>query len=279
MNTVPAWSDAVTAMQLFAVDPVGTGGVLLRSRAGPVRERWLTMLRAALPSSQPLKHLPLHIADGRLLGGLDLNATLLAGRPVAERGLLAEADGGVLVLAMAERLSSATTVHITSAIDAGEALVERDGLSLRMPARFGVVALDEGLEDEFAPAPLRDRLAFHLDLDEIAYGEAEPFAPDSEAIRAARDQLASLRSSDEQIDAICGAAGALGIVSLRAPLLVLRVARASAALSGRFDIEQDDIALAARLVLAPRALVFPPASEAQPPQQSPEPPSDELRRW
>ena len=40
------------------------------------------------PPSQPLRHLPLHIADGRLLGGLDLNATLLAGRPVAERGLL-----------------------------------------------------------------------------------------------------------------------------------------------------------------------------------------------
>ena len=103
---------------LFAVDPVGTGGVSLRSRAGPVRERWLALLRAALPPSQPLKHLPLHIADGRLLGGLDLNATLLAGRPVAERGLLAEADGGVLVLAMAERLSPATAVHITAAMDA-----------------------------------------------------------------------------------------------------------------------------------------------------------------
>ena len=49
MTAALAWSDAVTAAQLFAVDPVGTGGVLVRSRAGPVRERWLTMLRAALP--------------------------------------------------------------------------------------------------------------------------------------------------------------------------------------------------------------------------------------
>ena len=136
MTAVLAWSDAVTAAQLFAVDPIGTGGVLVRSRAGPVRERWMAMLRAVLPPSQPLKHLPLHIADGRLLGGLDLNATLLAGRPVAERGLLAEADGGVLVVAMAERLSSATTVHITAAMDARETIVERDGLSLRMPAQL-----------------------------------------------------------------------------------------------------------------------------------------------
>ena len=73
---------------------------------------------------------------------------------MAERGLLAEADGGVLMVAMAERLSSATAVHITAAMDARETIVERDGLSLRMPARFGVIALDEGLDDEFAPASI-----------------------------------------------------------------------------------------------------------------------------
>ena len=214
--TVLAWSDAVAAAQLFAVDPVGTGGVVVRSRAGPVRERWMAMLRAALPPLQPLKHLPLHIADGRLLGGLDLNATLRAGRPVAERGLLADADGGVLVIAMAERLSSATTVHITAAMDARETVVERDGLSLRMPARFGVVALDEGLDDEFAPASLRDRAGFHLDLNEISIREAEEFIVDREAIEAARRRLAALKASTEQVEAISTAAVVLGIVSLRA---------------------------------------------------------------
>src|ERR1700733_13531734 len=106
MNAALAWSDALIAARLFAVDPVGLGGVLLRSRAGPVRDRWLAAMRAASPSSRPFRHVPLHIADGRLLGGLDLNATLLAGRPVAERGLLAEADGGILTLAMAEGLPS-----------------------------------------------------------------------------------------------------------------------------------------------------------------------------
>ncbi len=160
-----------------------------------MRDRWLAILRAALPPSQPLKHLPLHIADGRLLGGLDLNATLLAGRPVAERGLLAEADGGVLMVAMAERLSSATAVHVTSAMDARETIVERDGLSLRMPARFGVVALDEGLDDEFAPAALRDRLAFHIDLNEISSRDADEFALDREDISAARERLPSLKVS------------------------------------------------------------------------------------
>ncbi len=276
MTAALAWSDAVTAAQLFAVDPIGTGGVLVRSRAGPVRERWMAMLRAALPPSGPLKHLPLHIADGRLLGGLDLNATLLAGRPVAERGLLAEADGGVLILAMAERLSSATTVHITAAMDARETIVERDGLSLRMPARFGVIALDEGLDDEFAPGSLGDRLGFHIDLNEVPIREADEFAMDRAAISAARERLSALRTNAEQVEAMCTAAAALGIVSLRAPILALRVACASAALAARHAVEQDDIALAARLVLAPRALVFPQEQapeQPEPPQEQPPPES------
>jgi len=274
MTAPLAWSDAIAAAQLFAVDPVGTGGILLRSRAGPVRERWLTMLRAALPGAQPVRNIPLHIADGRLLGGLDLNATLRAGRPVAERGLLAEADGGVLVLAMAERLPSATSVRITAAMDARETIVERDGLSQRMPARFGVIALDEGLDDELAPAALRDRLAFHVDLNELSTGAAEEFVVDSGGVSVARERLKTLKASVEQVEAMCSAAAALGIVSLRAPLQALRVARASAAFDGHIEVEQDDIALAARLVLAPRALVFPEADDPEQRDQPPEPPSD-----
>jgi magnesium chelatase subunit D len=274
MNLVPAWFDAVIAAQLFAVDPPGTAGVLLRSRAGPVRDRWLAILRAALAPSEQIKHLPVHIADGRLLGGLDLNATLLAGRPVAERGLLAEADGGVLMLAMAERLASSTTVHITAAMDQKETIVERDGLSLRMPASFGVVALDEGLEDEGAPASLRDRLAFLLDLNEISLREADEVVIDSNRILAARERLPSLQITEEQVDAICAASGALGIISLRAPLLALRVARSSAALGGNAKVEQEDIAMAARLVLAPRAVVFPQLDESERQEQPPEPPSN-----
>jgi len=273
VNAALAWSDAVAAAQLFAVDPVGTGGVLVRSRAGPVRDRWLAILRGALPPSRPFRHLPLHIADGRLLGGLDLNATLLAGRPVAERGLLAEADGGVLVLAMAERLSSATTVHVTAAMDAHETVVERDGLSLRMPARFGVIALDEGLDDEFAPAALRDRLAFLVDLNEMPIGDAEEVEINGGEIVAARERLPSLKVNDAQIEAISAAAGALGIVSMRAALLAIRVARASAALSGHAEVEQDDMVLAARLVLAPRALVFPQPDKSDQ-QQPPDPQSE-----
>ena len=151
------------------------------ARAGPQRALWLAALRHGLPAAVPLRRVPLHIADERLLGGLDLAATLQAGRPVAQRGVLAEADGGLLLLAMAERLAAGTAARLCAVLDRGEVQLERDGLALRQPARLGVVALDEGIDDdEHAPAALADRLAFHLSLDALP-----PRGPGRPADRAA----------------------------------------------------------------------------------------------
>src|SRR5919107_42228 len=103
-------------------DPAGLGGASLHSMPGPVRDAWLGLLRGLLPAGAPWRRVPLPVGDGRLLGGLDLAATLRAGRPVAERGLLAEADGGVLLLAMAERVTPLAAARLTAALDDGAVL-------------------------------------------------------------------------------------------------------------------------------------------------------------
>ena len=147
----PSWADAVLAASLFAVDPGGTAGISLRSMPGPVRDAWLTILREQLPPAAPLRRVPLHITDGRLLGGLDLTATLGAGRLISDPGILVEANGGVVLMAMAERLMSATAARLTAVLDTGEVVLQRDGLALRSPTRFGVVLLDEGMADDERP--------------------------------------------------------------------------------------------------------------------------------
>jgi magnesium chelatase subunit D len=257
------WDDAARAAALFAVDPTGLGGVALRAPAGPVRDRWLLLLRELLPPDAPVRRLPLGVGDERLLGGLDLAATLASGRPVASRGLLADADGGIVLLAMAERVPPLAVARLTAALDAGEVLVERDGFALRLSARFGVVALDEGLsDDERPPAALLDRLAFHVDLGTVAARNARSAPFDTEDLTAARAALASVRVGDDVVEALCAAALALGIASIRAPILALRAARAAAALAGRREVTHADAALAGRLVLAPRATAVPAAEPA-----------------
>jgi len=269
------WGDALLAAALVAVDPAGTG-VIVRARPGPAREAWLTALSDLLPAAMPCRRLPAHVTEDRLLGGLDLAATLRTGRPMAERGLLSEAHGGALVVPMAERVAAATAAHLARALDDGELAVEREGLGFRMPARVGVIALDEGAEpEERVPAALADRLAFALDLSEVTWREArEPGPLDADDVATARARLPAVATPPDLAEAMCKAAAALGIASLRAPLLAVRAARAAAALLELDHVDAEAAAIAARLVLGPRATVRPP-SEDEAASDEPEPPGDD----
>lgn len=263
------WTDAVCAAAMFAVDPPGTGGVVLRALPGPVRDGFLMLLREFLPEPASWTRVPLHVADDRLLGGLDLGATLASGRPVAERGLLAEADGGVLLLAMAERMGVAESARLIPALDTREVVLERNGVTERIPTSFGVIALDEGIaHDERAPAGLCDRLAFHVDLTPIGIHEAILDDPGFDFGRA-RTLLPDVVAKPAIAEALCAVGLSLGIGSIRAAQLALRAARLAAALDGRRVVSEDDATLAARLVLAPRATALPDAEPA--PEESPEP--------
>jgi len=258
-NASAAWEDALVAAALLAVDPAGLGGVSLRALPGPARDNWLAQFRAWLPETIPWRRIPSHVTDNRLLGGLDLAATLAANRPVAERGILADADGGVVVLTMAERVSATVAARLTAVIDTGEVVVARDGIQLRHATKFGVVMLDEGLDDsERAPAALQDRLAFQIDLSRMTMRDitAETLI-DAAQIIAARSLLPSVHANEEQLKVLCVTSQVLGIASIRASMAALRVACASAALDGREKVNGDDLALAARLVLAPRATQMP----------------------
>jgi magnesium chelatase subunit D len=276
-----AWEEAGLAAALFAIDPVGLGGVVARGGPGGARDRWLAMVKTLLAPAAPLRRIPLRIEDDRLLGGLDLPASLAAGRPVAQRGVLADSDGGVAILAMAERIEPGVAARLAAALDQGEIVVERDGLALRFPAGFGLIALDEGVApEERPPDALADRLAFRLDLTLVGAREAA-CGYEPSVVADARARLARVEPPDLAIvKAICQAAEMLGVASLRAPLLTLRAARAHAALEGRERIGADDAAVAARLVLAPRATTAPSAeapNDSPSPNDAPDPPpSDEM---
>jgi len=95
----------------------------------------------------------------------------------------------------------------------------------------------------------------------------------------ARERLSQVTIDDEAVQALCAAALALGIDSLRASVFAVRVARAAAALAGSNTVEEEHTGVAARLVLAPRATrlqpAAPPENEAQDtPAENQEPPKN-----
>ena len=255
---------STTAAALFAVDPCGLGGVALRGSAGgsasPARDEWLALLKKLLPAGTPQRRIPLNINDAALLGGLDLGTTLSAGRPIAQQGVLAHADGGVVVLAMAERIPLGTAARIAAVLDTQEVSIERDGLALKIASRIGVVALDEGMEDdEQVPAALQDRLAFLVQLKTASTAE-DAFEWKPQDIVEARALLPRVQVSDDIVQALCAAALALGVYSLRAPIFAIKAARCAAALDGVLQATQMHAALAAKLVIAPRATQLPQAT-------------------
>ncbi len=264
LSAASLWQSAVQAAALLAIDPCGLAGARVRAAPGPVRDAWLDLLHRWMGDGA-WKRMPVNISDERLLGGLDLSATLSVGRPVLQRGLLSEVDGGALILPMAERLPQETAARLAAVIDTHEVMVMRDGLNARHHARFALVALDEGAHEDEAVSPvLRERLAFDIDLRAIPWqvvtGEAfSMISPDD--IRAARERIAHIGMPDELLRALCGAAMGLGIDSARAALLSVATARANAALDGNQQVTEDDARVAASLVLAPRATRLPPVRD------------------
>ena len=275
-------ADATLAARLCAIDP-GLGGLVLRG-GGEMRDSVVDALRAALPAGAPVRRMPPHIDDEALLGGLDLAATLSGGAAVRRAGLLARAGGGVVLVPMAERLSGATAARIASVIDTGEV----EGA----PVRFVLVLLDDGLEqDEAPPAALLERMAFWVDLTKFSPTGGEgplaqrvvegeryvrpglPQAPSTTGFAGGPPPPIGKEFEADHLIALVATAAALGIDSPRATLFALRAARAAAVLAGRSAMTDEDITLATRLVLAPRATRMPaPTDEAA--QEPPPPPTD-----
>ncbi len=291
-----AWADAQIATVLLAVHPQGLGGARVQGPPGPARDRWLQDLRHALPATSPWQRLPLRTDDDGLLGGLDLGATLQRGSIVLQLGLLARTDGGVLLVPMAERMNPVLAAKLASVLDAGCVSAQRAGHAVSMPARLAVVALDEGqggspgldagAEHEAPPAALLERLGlcvnlhalqasdrFFRSVPETTAGSAALPTHAAAAVLAARQRLPGVCCDVAIVQALCEAALALGVHGLRASLFAVAAARAHAAWNGRDEVTVADAAVAARLVLAPRATQWPSAPEAEvsPNAQPPEP--------
>ncbi len=260
---------AMLVAALLAIDPHGLGGVVLNHPVHEQSRSFVNQLQRLLPLGAPIRRLPVGVTADRLLGGVDLAATLSAGRLVSERGVLAAADGGVVVVPMAERASLAVRTTLSAVLDTSTVMVACDGVTARHDARVLAVLLDESVEDETIHPALIDRVAFRVHVRNADdHADVETVARLTRRVDAARHALPHTVADDTWVQALCETAEAFGVFSLRAPLFALRCARAHAAFSGRASVIEEDAAVAARLVLAPRATRVPSTLETAPPDNA-----------
>lgn len=259
-------ADALIAARIFTLAPVVFGGLVLRG-SSPARDA----LIAAFGDEIALRRMPGHVDDERLLGGIDIAASLSAGRPITQKGLIEEACGGALLVGMAERIDTSVAGRLMQALDDGKA---------------ALVMLDDAVEpDDSPPISLMERVAFRCDLAASRQWQGVEMPP---AAQIPFNAVAPLE--DSQLRAIAATAALFGVDGVRALIFTTAAARGAAALAGRAAAEEEDLALAVRLVLAPRATRLPEFDEEdqsppdqgeddepQPQNENSDPPDDQQR--
>ncbi len=283
------------ALLLLAVDPA-LSGVAIGAGAGTGKSALVRAFARMLAGGREfdptlpchLVEMPVGVSEDRLLGGIDIEATLALGERVHRSGLLARANNGLLYIDSVNLLDDSTINHVLGALDSGVVRVEREGISVVEPARFVLLVTYDPAE-----GPPRRHLLDRLGLIVAPIGKA-PVATRAEVVRrnlrpttdyeddealvlagvlAARELLPAVTISDEQIRQLSMTALALGIEGHRADMFAVRAARAAAALAGRDEVTNEDLELAVRLVMLPRATRMPEMTpeEAPPPPPTPEP--------
>lgn len=207
----------------------------------------------------PVIDLPLGATEDRVVGALDLERALAHGEKAFEPGLLARAHRGFLYIDEANLLEDHLVDLLLDVAASGENVVEREGLSVRHPARFVLVGSGNPEEGELRPQ-LLDR--FGLSLEVLTPGDLptrvevvrrrDAFERDPEGfsarwkkeddrlrrrLRAARKRLDQVEVPDAALERAAQLCIALGTDGLRGELTLVRAARALAALDGDKQVQ------------------------------------------
>ena len=202
----------------------------------------------------PVVDLPLGATEDRVVGALDLERALTQGVKAFEPGLLARAHRGFLYIDEANLLEDHLVDLLLDVAASGENVVEREGLSIRHPAKFVLVGTGNPEEGELRPQ-LLDRFGLSVEVrtpEDLptrieVVRRRDAFERDPEAfiakwkkeddklrrkILAARERVAAVKVPDATLESAAKLCMGLGTDGLRGELTLIRAARALAAFDG-----------------------------------------------
>jgi len=238
------------ALLIAAIDP-SVGGVLVFGDRGTGKSTAVRGLAALLPRV-PMVDLPLGATEDRVVGALNLERALAEGVKAFEPGLLARADRGFLYVDEVNLLEDHLVDLLLDVAASGENVVERDGLSVRHPARFVLVGSGNPEEGELRPQLLdrfglsvevrtppdvatrvevmRRRDAFDREPETFCRGWRREDGKVRARVEDARERLPRVDAGDGVLEGVATLCQKVGTDGLRAELTVFRAARALAAL-------------------------------------------------
>ncbi|MEM7026596.1 MAG: magnesium chelatase ATPase subunit I [Pseudomonadota bacterium] len=222
----------------------------------------------------PVVDLPLGATEDRVVGALDLEHALSKGEKSFEPGLLARAHRGFLYIDEVNLLEDHLVDLLLDVAASGENVVEREGLSVRHPARFVLVGSGNPEEGELRPQ-LLDRYGLSVEVktpdnieDRIeVIKRRDAFEQDSIAfvekwknknarlrrqIKAAQERLLTVKVNDESLQLSAKLCLSLGTDGLRGELTLMRAARALAAFEAAKAVTEKHIKTMASAALAHR---------------------------
>ena len=260
---------AVTGCR-YGCDPLANGALCDECRAKVAAGHPLKSATVAVP----MVDLPLGATEDRLVGALDLERALTSGEKAFEPGLLARAHRGFLDVDEVNLLEDHLVDLLLDAAATGENVVEREGVSIRHPAKFVLVGSGNPEEGELRPQ-LLDRFGLAVDVRTPASIAAridvikrrDAFDRDANAfmtlwakadakvrrlLEKARTRLDALSISDAVLERAATLCAQLGTDGLRGELTLMRTSRALAAFEGATEVTIEHVRRIAPMALRHR---------------------------
>ena len=257
MQSIFGQKDPFITLCLAAIEP-DLKGVLIGGPSGTGKTSIARAARA-LWQDRPFVNVPLGCSMDRLVGGIDLELSSKAGKLVVSKGLLAEANGGVLFVDQINLLAPELLNALLQALMSNEVQLEREGISEIFKARFTLIGTFDPAEGHI-PESLSERVAFVTYTKTLAHLPMRLFiaknfkrsleiAPDIIAkVQKAREILQEVTMQKGQIEELCDLATQTAVEGNRNEVFATLCAKANAALSQRIPVTGPDVDLAARLV-------------------------------
>ena len=274
-TTIRALADLLPDIDVVAGDPYNSSATDPDLQSSEVRERLTRNESVATePRQVPMVDLPLGATEDRLCGTIDIEKALSEGVRAFEPGLLAKANRGLLYVDEVNLLDDHLVDVLLDSAASGWNTVEREGISVRHPARFVLIGSGNPEEGELRPQ-LLDRFGMSVEVRTVRNPElrvqvvdqrtAFDSDPDSfsTAVEANQDALqqrvvdAQQRLDQVSIDddlrlRISAVCGELDVDGLRGDIVTNRAARALAAFEGRTEVSEEDVARVASCCLRHR---------------------------